>query len=128
MNLYARRQSLQEAKRSPEQVVSDTKAEIKSLKDKCAVVPAYFNMLVAIRTDNINNLPAADQYLNHFISVGWSIESLVVLGYSESAHQKYYKFGIPLCEFSQAPNLAEKKAKGTHHLLLAPIRNHFGWA
>jgi hypothetical protein len=126
LQIYARRQSLQEARRSPEQVVSDTLKVARDLQKKHAFSICYLNLLVAIRTDVIRGLPPASYYLSHFVQSGWSLESLVILDYEVRKHFRYYAFGAPICEHYDASDMVRDKAQ--HHWLLGPVRNHFGWA
>jgi hypothetical protein len=126
MEVYARRQSLQEAKRAPGQVIEDTLALIQNEERKHRKAICFLNLLLAIRTDVINRLPSAVDYLSEFVRAGWSVESLVVLGYEDKKHSRYYKFGTPICEaYSASEYAADLKQR---HLLLGQVRNHFGWA
>jgi hypothetical protein len=127
LQVYARRQSLQEAKRSPDQVIKDTKLKGRSLEKSHHISINWLNLLVAIRTDTTNRLPQADEYLSHFVRAGWTIESLVLLGeYDEQRYSMYSAFGVPICEIYDSKETARDKKK--HHWLVGPVRNHFGWA
>jgi hypothetical protein len=126
LQIYARRQSLQEAKRSPEKVVSDTKKTADKLQKSSGFSIGYLNLLLAIRTDKINGLPPATEYLSYFVKSGWSLESLVILDYDETKHSQYYNFGAPTLEHYDTSKMVQDKSQ--HHWLLGPVRNHFGWA
>jgi hypothetical protein len=126
LQIYARRQSLQEAKRSPEQVVRDTVKVARGLQRKHSISICYLNLLVAIRTDAIHGLPPASAYLSYFVKSGWSLESLVILDYEERKHEKYYAFGAPICEHYFASEMVRNGSQ--HHWLVGLVRNHFGWA
>jgi len=121
--VYARRQSLQEARarRTPEQVVKEL-----TTRGRHRGVTGWFNLLIAIRTDVVGNLPRADVYLRHFVQTGWAIESLVILDYEERQHSLYYDFGAPICELYDASDMARDSAQ--HNWLVGAVRNHFGWA
>jgi hypothetical protein len=126
LELYARRQSLQEAKRSPEQVVKDTEGLVRRRQTKLGLSFSYLNLLAAIRTDQVNGLPNASHYLSHFVKSGWSLESVVILDFDERKHTQYYAFGAPVCEHPYASEWVQDKSR--HHWLMGPVRNHYGWA
>jgi hypothetical protein len=126
LELYARRRSLQEAKRSPEDVVRDTLELARTLQTRKKISIGYLNLLVAIRTDSINGQPLAREYLSHFVRSGWSLESLIVLDYSESKHLLYFDFGAPVRRIVGASEMARDRSQ--HHVLVGHARNHFGWA
>lgn len=126
LQINARRQSLQEAKRSPADVLKDTERTIKTLQKKRGFSIGYLNLLLAIRTDRINGLPPASEYLSHFNKAGWSLESLVILGYDGKKHFQYYDFGAPTLEHPDSPEMVLDRSQ--HHWLLGPVRNHFDWA
>lgn len=129
LEIYARRQSLQEAKRTKEQVVEETQEEIRKVQARHGIAVSYFNMLLAIRTDTgINDLPAADEYLSHFVEQGWRIESLVILGEADRDHDKYHAFGAPTLEHYGTSDMVVDDKTSEYHWLTGPVRNHFGWA
>jgi hypothetical protein len=107
LQVYARRQSLQEAKRSPDQVIKDARLKGRNLDKSYGISINWLNLLVAIRTDTTNKLPKADEYLSNFVSTGWIIESLVLLGkYDERRYPTYSAFGAPICEIYDSKELA----------------------
>jgi len=124
--MYVRKQSLQEAKRTPEKVVVDTIAEARKLATREKVNLAWFNVLYAIRSDTVNGLPTADAYLSHFVDCGWKIESLILMNYKSNPHARYYNFGAPTYELHDAAKLVRDPSTHTH--MVGQIRNHFGWA
>jgi len=120
---------LQEAKRSKERVVKDALTDARALQKKQKVSIAFYNLLVAIRTDDgVNNFPPADKYLSHFVDQGWMIESLAILDYDERKHSKYHAFGAPTLEHYDTSKMVENNKKTEYHWLTGPVRNHFGWA
>lgn len=129
LQINARRQSLQEAKRTKERVVKDAIADARALQKKHQISIAYYNLLVAIRADDgVNGLPPADQYLSYFVDQGWTIESLVILDYNEKEHSKYHAFGAPTLEHYDTSKMVENNKKSEYHWLTGPVRNHLGWA
>jgi len=126
LRIYARRQSLQEAKRSPDTVIRETQVLVRDLEKRRGISIDSLNLLLAIRSDNVNGLPRASKYLSHFVKAGWLIESLVVLDYEGKKHIPYYDFGAPLYELYESSELVRDKSK--HHWLVGQVRNHFGWA
>ncbi|MGY3487492.1 hypothetical protein ACVW1C_005375 [Bradyrhizobium sp. USDA 4011] len=126
LELNARRQSLQEAKRSPEKVVRETLELARKLQRRKGISIGYLNLLLAIRTDSINGLPRASDYLSHFVRSGWSLESLIVLDYLERRDALYFDFGAPLYPLVNAAKLARDRSQ--HEMLVGRARNHFGWA
>lgn len=83
-------------------------------------------MLLAIRTDPINRLPRAYNYLSHFVRSGWSLESLIVLDYEKQKHRLYFDFGAPIFPLVDARKMASDRSQLT--VLAGQVRNHFGWA
>lgn len=126
IELYVRRQSLQEGKRAPQDVVRDTLRVARALESRKNISIGYLNLLLAIRTDSINGLPRANEYLSHFVRSGWSLESLVVLNYSERKDRIYFDFGAPVRPLIDASTLVRDRSQ--HHVLVGQVRNHFGWA
>jgi hypothetical protein len=126
LELYVRRQSLQEGKRSPQEVVRDTLKVVRALQSRKKISIGYLNLLFAIRTDAINGLPRASEYLSHFVRSGWSLESLIVLDYLERKDLLYLDFGAPVCPLIDASTLVRDRSQ--HHMLVGQARNHFGWA
>lgn len=126
LQICARRQSLQEAGRSPEDVVRDAQRVARGLQKKEALSNCYLNLLIAIRIDATRSLPPASDYLSHFIKSGWSLESLVILDFDAKKHSRYFTFGAPTYELYGASNMAQNNSK--HQQLVGQVRNHFGWA
>lgn len=127
LQIYARRQSLQEAKRSPDAVLADTKRLIRTVENRRGFPIESLNLLLAIRSENnVNGLPPASEYLARFLKAGWSIESLAVLNYEGKKHAQYYDFGIPTCEVYETASLVREKSN--HQMMVGAVRNHFGWA
>ena len=86
---------------------------------------AYFNVLLALRSDVCNGLPTADHYLAEYVKNGWDLQSLVILDIPED-YNKYARFGAPTC-------LIEGAAENTsvalqRNWVFGQVRNHFGWA
>jgi hypothetical protein len=126
LQIYARRQSLQEAKRSVQEVLRETKRVASRLETDEGLSIGYLNVLFAIRTDKIRGLPPASEYLSEFVRAGWILESLAILNYNERKHGHYYSFGAPTLEVYDSIDIVRQPAR--HHWLVGPVRNHFGWA
>lgn len=126
LEVYARRQSLQEAQRSPQEVVLETLKVARKLQNRNKTSIGYLNLLLAIRTDSINGLPDASEYLSHFVRSGWSLESLIVLNYAKRKHVLYFDFGAPVCPLIDASRMVSSRLQ--HHIFVGEARNHFGWA
>jgi hypothetical protein len=125
LQVYARRQSLQEAKRSPDNVIRETQKLVRDLEKKRRISVGALNLLLAIRSDSINRLPPASEYLSRFVQSGWKIESLVVLDYEGRKHHLYYDFGAALYELYDSAELLQDKSQ--HQWVVGQVRNHFGW-
>lgn len=125
LRIYARRQSVQEAKRTPDDVIADTYKSAVKLQKKHGIVLANFNLLIALRTDVTNRMPMGHAYLSRFIAEGWDLSSIVVLNYQDTLHAAYREFGAPFLGIEDN-GLIENKSM--HNLLVSKVRNHFGWA
>ena len=122
LRVDAFRQSQQEAKRTPVQT-ADAITRIARTRQARRVV-AYHNVLLALRSDSVHGLPTAEAYLNHFIKLGWEIQSLVLLDADE--YDIYARYGAPL-------GFIERTVKDMafplrRNWIYGYVRNHFGWA
>jgi hypothetical protein len=125
--VYARRQSVQEANRSPQQVVADAVRNAGTVQRNSGIAISYMNLLMAIRSDaGINGHPAATVYLSDFVKAGWTTESLALTDEDEKDRSPYYEFGAPFCEVADATTWV--RGPSSHQWLVSQVRNHFGWA
>lgn len=119
--VLGRRQSLQEANKSVAAAVKMFQPEMRGNARKAsAITSQYFNILFALRTDRINGLPLAHEYLTQFIKRGWKLESLVVLSPTRSDLAVYRRFGVPTCYLDK--NDVDRLQ------MIGRVRVHFGWA
>jgi hypothetical protein len=126
LRVHARRQSLQEARITAQSIVRTFKARIANLQKNKGLSIGYANLLVAIRTDKINGLPPATDYLSYFVTSGWDLESIVILDYDGRKHASYHEFGVPTLEVYNSSDWVQDKLQ--HQILVGQVRNHFGWA
>jgi hypothetical protein len=120
LRIWAFRQSLQERRREPEAFIAAVARKARE--------PRYLNVLVALRSDEVNGLPRADGYLRAFWNAGWALQSLVLLEWDNRSidYEAYARFGVPtLC---MANTEALFQDTGRHAELVGHVRNHFGWA
>lgn len=122
LTLFARRTSRQEAKETPQQVIKFIAREARKLeRQNPAVTSAYFNVLIALRTDRTNGLPAADVYLSHFVQQDYQIRSIALLSPGTKDERLYRRFGAPVCYVYDSTDIDFGQMVGQ-------VRNHFGWA
>jgi hypothetical protein len=121
LTVFGRRTSRQEAGESPDDVVKFVKQKASGFQKRAGIVTAYFNVLIALRTDKLGQLPTAEDYLSHFVKQDWRIESLALLSPTSRDENLYHRFGAPTCYVydSRALKIA---------WMVGQIRNHFGWA
>ena len=125
--LHVRKQSLQEANRTPQEVVNEIISRGRKLqKDAHLKNMGRLNVLLAIRSDRINEFPAGDDYISYFNDVGWKMESIVLMDYDHTKHAKYHSFGVPTYELYNSSQFVRKQVH--HGWMVGQIRNHFGWA
>ena len=106
--------------------MKETRSQARSLDRKHGVSINWLNLLVAVRTDVVNKLPPAHVYLSQFVKSGWTIESLVILGYDDRQHSLYHAFGAPTYELYDASGMAQRSLEP--NWLAGRVRNHVGWA
>lgn len=120
----ARRQSVQEANRDPGREMQRVEDEARTAL-RARGTFAYHNVLLALRSDRVNQLPLADEYLREFVQRGWELVSLVLLGEPDQ-YERYAHFGVPIAHL---PEAAEHTAEGLkRNWVFGAVRNHFGWA
>jgi len=152
LKLFVRVKSLQEGddktRYTPQEFIDLVHKEAKNIGDTkdASIRPFYFNVLVSIRSDvDVKGYPPAYSYLSKFESVGWQLESLVLLGPEgepDSGGHYTKKFAAPLHGRFGAPVLfvhdsrrylkdnaiADKDNRFLVQSLVGRVRNHFGWA
>ena len=112
LRIRSYRQSQQEAKRTPEASSSLIPSSVR-------------NVLFALRSDIVHGLPDAEGYLQHFVQIGWTIESVVLLDCSDD-YDRYAAFGAPVGLVEDSTELTSKPLK--RNWVFAQVRNHFQWA
>lgn len=123
LRIHAFRQSVQEAKLTPQQSLDRT---VKNARhQQGSGITAYYNVLLALRSDSVHGLPEADEYLRLYIRNGWIIESLALLDIPDH-YDTYARLGAPTGLIRDAT----ENAKQTHSRpwLFGEVRNHLGWA
>lgn len=123
LTVVGRRQSLQEGNKTPEAALKIIVTQYdRDQRRSPAISSAYFNVLLALRTDRLSaGLPAAHHYLSYFISKGWQLESLAMLGPSLPEERPYKRFGVPTAYIYDPWDFEISQMVGM-------VRNHFGWA
>jgi hypothetical protein len=122
LTIHPRRQSLQEARKTPDDSVREiANLSARAVRQGGNIHSAHFNVLLALRTDRPGGMPAADDYLSHFVAQDWLIESLALLSPTKRDERVYKLFGAPTCYVyeSTALDIGE---------MVGQVRNHFGWA
>lgn len=95
LTIHPRRQSLQEARKTPEESVRVIENQSTPTQRNSNIQSANFNVLLALRTDRVGGLPAAEDYLSHFVTQGWRIESLALPSPTGRDERLYRHFGAP---------------------------------
>jgi hypothetical protein len=120
LQILSRRQSLQEAGKTPEQVAKEIEnASARLNQQNPTIESAFFNVLLAIRTDSPRKMKKGEDYLSYFVKRGWLIESLAILSPKSRDEHIYRRFGAPTCyiEYSSGLDIIQ---------MVGQVRNHFG--
>jgi hypothetical protein len=125
IRIFAYRQSVQEAGKTPEDEAKRINLIVSKIK---RVRPSYVNFLLALRSDSFQGLPQGDAYLNHFVTLGWRIESIVLLGkdMEHPSFNHYADFGAPIAEMLKSGDWLKNDLE--RNWVFGQARNHFGWA
>ena len=102
LTIHPRRQSLQEARKTPEKSVGIITSQAARIDHQKGIRSAHFNVLLALRTDQTKNLPPAEDYLSHFLTRGWQIVSLALLSPNKRDKRTYPLFGAPICYINES--------------------------
>jgi hypothetical protein len=122
LTIHPRRVSLQEGGKSPKEAAKEIGRECARVERRANIQAAYFNVLLAIRTDRFEEMPKADEYLSYFVGQGWQIESLVLLSPNGRDTDLYRHFGVPTCYvYGSTTDFSILQMVGQ-------VKNHFGWA
>ncbi len=122
LQVNAFRRSVQEANRQPEVAVEKILTAARARQSNGAF--AFHNVLLALRSDSINGLPTAGEYLRYFIRIGWEIKSVVLLEADE--YDKYARFGVPIAYIENAADMTATSLQ--RNWVFGMVRNHFEWA
>ena len=123
LRVHAFRQSVQEAKLDPQASLDRTVTNAR--RQQGWGITAWYNVLLALRSDSVNGLPEADEYLRHYVRNGWVIESLALLDIPDD-YEKYARFGAPTAAVRDTK--ANTKETASRPWVFGEVRNHFGWA
>jgi hypothetical protein len=123
LHLNAFRRSVQEAQRSPEVAVEKILKAARTRQSKG--IFAFHNVLLALRSDNQTGFPIAEEYLRHFITIGWELQSLVLLE-EASEYDRYARFGVPLALIENSVEMTSIPLQ--RNWVFGMVRNHFDWA
>jgi hypothetical protein len=122
LTIHPRRVSLQESGRSPGVAAKEIARESARVDRRTNIQSAYFNALLAIRTDRFGEMPRAAEYLSYFAHHGWQIESLLLLSPNARDTDLYRHFGAPTCDvYGSTTDYSILQMVGR-------VKNHFGWA
>jgi hypothetical protein len=124
LRILAFRQSLQEAKITPDKLLIKISKKCVEL-ERAGITPSFVNVLIALRLQPARGCPGGASYLNELTRAGGKVEALVVLNY-EDRYENYHDFGAPVCCITDTESYLRKE----HHRgwLIGQVRNHFGWA
>ena len=123
LRVHAFRQSVQEAQLTPQQSLDRTMKNAR--RQQGWGITAWYNVLLAFRSDSVHGLPEADEYLRHYIRAGWVIESLALLDIPND-YEKYARFGVPTAAVRDTTENTKESA--SRPWVFGEVRNHFGWA
>ncbi len=123
LRVHAFRQSVQEAQLTPQQFRRPDDEERR--RQQGWGITAWYNVLLAFRSDSVHGLPEADEYLRHYIRNGWVIESLALLDIPDD-YEKYARFGAPTAAVRDTTENTKETA--SRPWVFGEVRNHFGWA
>jgi hypothetical protein len=121
--IHAYRRSVQEADRSPAFSADKIEKAAASLDQKTPI--AYYNVLLALRSDSIGGHPTAAGYLSHYVRSGWDLQSLILLDMS-AEYWRYARFGVPTYDLQNSTELTANSLQ--RNWVFGQARNHFGWA
>ena len=122
LKVFAFRQSLQEAGRTPEMAASKILANARRRQESS--VFAYYNVLLALRSDSGTTFPTADLYLAHFVTSMFELQSIVLL--EEEHYELYARFGAPIAQIKNSAKMITVQTE--RNWVFGAVRNHFGWA
>ena len=121
--VHAFRRSVQEAGQTP--VLSATKIESAARKLQSSTALAYYNVLIALRSDVFKGFPIAEAYLAEYIKRGWDLQSIVLLD-APSEYNRYVSIGVPLYNLENSSELCSVSSH--RNWVFGQVRNHLGWA
>jgi hypothetical protein len=75
-------------------------------------------VLVPLRIQQVNNLPSGNDYIQHFITAGWTMQQVVVLGMA---------FIPPLPGGAPNPNFIPQAPMTPANNIASQIRGWWGW-
>ncbi|WP_320196404.1 hypothetical protein RMR10_009655 [Agrobacterium rosae] len=105
-------------------------SSIKRIEDAAAASHArhpiaYFNVLLALRSDVYKGLNQGYKYLAAYTAAGWDIESIIMLDIPDQ-YNDYGRMGAPTAIINEST--ANSAIDLQRNWVFAEARNHFGWA
>lgn len=115
--------SIQEAGRT--EAVSIQRIESAANASDARQPIAFYNVLLALRSDSYRSLKPGHQYLAAYAKAGWEIKSLILLDIP-SEYDLYAKMGAEVALIQNSTqDVAISKSR---NWVFGQARNHFGWA
>lgn len=121
--MHAFSRSVQEAGRTED--TSIQKIESAAASSHARQPIAFYNVLLALRSDQFRGLNPGHKYLAAYASAGWELKSIILLE-DEGEYKNYARMGVPTAIISNT--VLEMAKSASRNWVFGAARNHFGWA
>ncbi|CAH0142900.1 hypothetical protein SRABI05_00342 [Agrobacterium fabrum] len=121
--MHAFSRSVQEANRTEE--LSIHKIEAAAAASHARHPIAFYNVLLALRSDQHRGLNPGHKYLAAYASAGWELQSIILLE-DEDEYKNYARMGVPTAII--ANTVSDTANPASRNWVFGAARNHFGWA
>ncbi|MES4993878.1 hypothetical protein ABVB70_26660 [Agrobacterium radiobacter] len=121
--MHAFSRSVQEANRTEE--LSIHKIEAAAVASHARHPIAFYNVLLALRSDQYRGLNPGHKYLAAYANAGWELQSIILLE-DEDEYKNYARMGVPTAIISNT--VSDTANPASRNWVFGAARNHFGWA
>lgn len=121
--IHAFSRSVQEAGRT--EALSIQKIEQAAAASNARSPIAYYNILLALRSDQYRGLNKGYDYLAAYVKAGWVLESVILLE-DVNEYYNYARMGAPTALIENT--VANASHSSRRNWVFGEARNHFGWA
>ncbi|MGO7634458.1 hypothetical protein [Rhizobium johnstonii] len=123
LHIHGFSRSIQEAGRT--ETKSIQKIENAALSSSARQPIAYYNVLLALRSDIYNGFNKGHHYLAAYVQAGWELQSVILLDIPKE-YRTYARMGMPTAIIEDST--ANTAYAPYRNWVFAEARNHFGWA